>query len=210
MNYGLQIITPATDSPLSVEEVARYLRADLDAEYPDVEALIGQAVEEVERYTGRSVLSTGYRLTLRDWPRGLPEFASYPRNVKGAYIRTLELPRSPVTAIAAVRYYPKGSDTLTVLPSGQYIAVVAYEPGMVYLKEDYEWPEVAERPDAVQVEFTAGYSAGALPKNTKQAMLLLCRYYYAGGSPNERDENADDLAKAHLILDKHRISGWSA
>lgn len=208
MNYGLQVITPAGSEPISVEEAAAYLRADLDGEYDHIEQIIGQATEEAERYTGRAMLPTAYRLVIADWPRGLPEFASYPRNTKGAYIRTIELPRSPVTAIASVKYYPADSEVLTTLSASQYIAVTAYEPGMVYLKEGYEWPELSERPDAVQVEFTAGYAS--IPKAVKQAVLLLCRYYYAGGSPNERDENADDLAKAHLLLDKLRLTGWSA
>lgn len=208
MNYGLQVITAPTAEATTLGAVADYLRADLSAESDHLSQLRTQAIEEIERYTGRALLQTGYRLTLADWPRGLPEFASYPRNTKGAYIRTIELPRSPATSIESVKYYAAGASDLSTLPPSNYIAVTAYEPGMVYLKEDYGWPELSARPDAVQIEFTAGHAA--LPATMKQALLLLCRFYYAGGSPNDAEGGGDDLGKAHLLLNKLRINGWSA
>jgi uncharacterized phiE125 gp8 family phage protein len=210
MTYGLQVITASSSRPLTATEVAEYVKA-YTGEDTHLESLIDQAVEEVSRYTGRAVLPATYRLYLTDWPRGLPEFASYPRNVKGAYIHTLELPRCPVTSISSVKYYPADSETLTTLPSTQYIGVTAYEPGMVYLREGNDWPVLSERPDAVQVEFVAGYSNSAsLPRTMRQALLLLCRYYYAGGSPDEQVGPADDLTKAHHLLDSLKITGWSA
>jgi uncharacterized phiE125 gp8 family phage protein len=210
MTYGLQVVTAPGSRPLSAAEVASYVKA-YTGEDEHLESLIDQAVEEVARYTGRALISATYRLVQSDWPRGLPEFASYPRNTLGAYLHTLELPRCPVTAISSVKYYPADSEVLTTLSSSQYIAVTAYEPGMVYLKEGYEWPELSERPDAVQVEFTAGYAnAASLPRTMRQALLLLCRYYYAGGSPDEQVGPADDLAKAHHILNNLKVSGWSA
>jgi len=210
VNYGLQIVTPAATYPATVDEVATYLRADAAGEAAHLTALLQHAVDEVERYTGRALLSATYRLVLADWPRGGTEFATYPRYPRGPYIRTIELPRTPATAITSVSYYPANSETLTVLPSSQYIAVTSYEPGMVYLKEGYEWPELSERPDAVQVTFTAGYTLQDIPKSVKQAILLLCRFYYAGGSPNDVDQGGSDIDKAHLLLNKLRISGWSA
>lgn len=211
MNYGLQVVTPAASFPATSDEVAAYLRADAVAEADHLTHLRQHAVEEVERYTGRALVSTAYKLLLSDWPRGDSEFASYPRYPRGAYIRALEIPRSPVLTITSVKYYPADSDVLTTLDSSKYISVVAYEPGMVYLKEGNEWPELSERPDAVQVEFTAGYATAAdVPKSIKQAMLLLCRFYYAGGNPNDVDQGGDDLTKAHLLLSKLRVTGWTA
>lgn len=210
MTYGLQVVTATSTYPATVEEVAAYLRADAAGEAAHLTSLLQMAVDEVERYTGRALLSATYKLVLADWPRGASEFASYPRYPKGPYLRTLELPRSPVTQIATVKYYPAGSEVLTTLSSSQYIAVTDYEPGMVYLKEDYDWPELSERPDAVQVTFVAGYTFQNIPKAIKQAILLLCRFYYAGGNPNDVDQGGNDLDKAHLLLNKLRIAGWSA
>ena len=214
MNYGLIVTTSAAtaDLPLKAQEVADYLRTDSEnaSELAHVSALLAQALEEIERYTGRSIAPTQYRLVLQDWTRGPSEFASYPRAPQGAYQRNLDLPRAPLTAVGSVKYYPEGSEVLTTIPSTQYLTITAIEPGMVYLKTDYEWPALADRPDAVQVEFTAGYTAGNCPASLKQAALLLARFYYAGGSPNDVDQGGNDLDKAHTLLNKYRLTGWSA
>jgi uncharacterized phiE125 gp8 family phage protein len=214
VNYGLIVTSAAaaTDLPIKVEEVADYLRTDSDndSELAHISNLLAQALEEIERYTGRSIAPTQYRLVLEDWPRGPSEFASYPRAPQGAYLHAIELPRAPVTAVATVKYYPENSEVLTTLSSTQYFSITSKEPGLVYLKSDKEWPVISERPDAVQVEFTAGYTAGNCPASMKQAALLLARFYYAGGSPNDVDQGGNDLEKAHMLLNKYKLTGWSA
>lgn len=207
MTYGLEVTTAPTALPVNAEEVAEYLRAD-PSETVNIQQLINLAVEEVERYTGRSLLETEYRYVLSDWPRGLPVFAYFPRNAKGPYERTLELPRSPLVSVESVKYYPEGSEVLTTLSASNYIVVSAFTPGRIYLKKEQEWPALSERPDAVQVEFTAGHQI--IPNTMKQAILLLCRFYYAGGSPNDVDQGGNDLEKAHLLLNNIRVSGWCA
>lgn len=210
MRTGLQVTDAATSYPVTVDEVATYVRTDAEAEGSHLTNILQLATEEAERYTGRAMLETQYRHVAPDWPRGPTEFASYPRYPRGPYTRALELPRCPLLSVESVKYYPADSDALTTLDPSNYLVVTTYEPGMIYLRENKDWPDLSERPDAVQVEFTAGYTQQSLSRIAKQAVLLLCRYYYAGGSPNERDEMADDLAKAHLLLDKLRVSGWSA
>lgn len=210
MNYALQVVTPATEQPVSVAAACAYLRCDEVTEREAVIDLLAQACAEVERYTGRVVQPTVFRLVQMDWPRGATEFASYPRNTQGAYVRALELPKAPVTAVGSVKYYPYGSDTLTTLDPSKYLVIASYEPSMVFLRDGETWPELALRPDAVQVEFTAGIPTDVHSSALKQAILLLCRFYFAGGSPNEPAGMMHDLDKARQLLDSHRITGWTA
>ena len=186
-------------SPIDLETVANYLRVDLTEDVAHLEHLIGQAVEEVERFTGRVLLSATYRLSQGDWPT----------DALGYYLPTLELPRSPLLTVTSVKYYDE-SDILQTLDPARYIVCTDMEPGHTYLKSAYDWPDLSERPDAVQVVFTAGHatSVSAVPARLKMAMFLLCRYYYAGGSPNSATERADDHQKAMDILVGQRVGGW--
>lgn len=186
-------------SPLDLEALANYLRVDAQEDVTHLEHLAAQAADEVERLTGRVLLSSTYRLSQDNWPT----------DAIGYYLRAIELPRTPLLTVTSVKYYDE-ADVLQTLDSAQYIVCTDSEIGQVYLKAAYTWPDLSERPDAVQVLFTAGHATqvSEVPARLKMAMLLLCRYYYAGGTPNDRIEKADDYEKAMDILAGQKVGGW--
>jgi uncharacterized phiE125 gp8 family phage protein len=194
--------------PLDLVSVANYLRTDPDEDGDALEQLIAQAAAEVERLTGRVCLASTYRLQQSDWteiPAG-PHWASPSREPRP---RTLELPRTPLIAVTSVKYYDQDGTQQTLDPS-RYIVCPDLEPGLIYLNADLSWPTLQVRPDAVQVIFTAGHSTtvAAVPALLKQAMLLLCRFYYGGGTPNDDTAILNDYQKAENILTGQKVGGW--
>ena len=211
MTYGLTRTAAPATSALSVAEVKNYLRIDGTDDDAAVQLLIDQATEEAESVTGRALVNATYRLSLADWPRMPVRPADQPWVPLGKYSRSMLLPRAPLVSVASVLYYPSDGGAQATLSPTQYLIQIDYIEGFVFLKPDYDWPALAERPDAVQVMFTAGHGASSsdVPAQIRQAMLLVSRYYYTGGNPNTHNDPDTDFAKAHVLLEKNRVTAWS-
>lgn len=207
MNLSIVKTIAATPDPVDLATVSAYLRADLDipSEAEHLQLLIAQAANEVERITGRVLLSSTFRQSQSDWSE-FPD--NYLHNRNSLRSRALELPRSPLLTVTSVKYYDEDGEQQTV-SSDNYLVCTDLEPGQIYFKTDFDLPVLQTRPDAVQVVFTAGHATtiGNIPPRLKMAMLLLCREYYAGGSPNA--ESGDDYNRAMLILNGEKVGGWT-
>lgn len=200
LKTALRKIDPATALPLDIERVANYLRTDLSEDLLGLESLLERAAEEVERFTGKALINATYRYTLSDWPK----------TVNGYVSRIIELPRSPLVSVSSVQYYD-ADNVLQTLSTDSYAVGLDFEPGCIYLNKEYEWPEIYERLDAVQIVFVAGAGTdpNAISASVKQAMLLLCRAEFAGGNPNTNASSEDDVRAAMRILDGQRVTGWT-
>lgn len=163
-------------SPLTVGDLKRYLRIDHDAEDHDLQGLLDYACEEVEKMSCRPVTQATYLVKMESWGASTTRF--------------LRLPRLPVISIAQVQYF-YGDALVTLAPS----AYAACDTGLIRLVA--EWPQIDSRPDAIQVRFNAGTPASP---HMIQAIYLLARFYYAGGSPNLGAARENDLERARALL----------
>jgi hypothetical protein len=82
---------------------------------------------------------------------------------------------------------------------------------VIIFNDDFDSPSLADRPDAVQVTFTAGASNPRdIPPGLKHAVRILTRHYYdnptasVGGTMHE--------LPIHLrhLLESERVAGWVA
>lgn len=207
MHQSIKQTVPPFPQPLDIVTLANYLRSDPDEDSESLALLSAQAAEEVERITGRVPLLSTYRLQQSAWVE--TESPRYSATADQSLAsRSLEIPRTPLLEVTSVKYYDADGVQQT-LSADSYIVCTDAEPGIIYLKSEYEWPELADRPDAVEIIFTAGISTTvqSIPARMKQAMLLLCRYYYAGGTPNEGDMGSDEERAMH-ILEGLKVGGW--
>lgn len=164
--------------PFAVSTALRHIRA-LEDDADLVELYCRAAVQTVEDYTGRALLRTVYTAQLDAWPdfgcqRGiLPGPAS--RNLD-----TIVLPRSPLVAIGSVKYYPEDGGAQATWDATNYRADIRSLPGRLVLAESYEFPAIAVRADAVEVEFTAGEGTaeGEVPAPLLMCALTLARHFF--------------------------------
>lgn len=180
---GLTLVTPPALEPVSLVEAKAHLKVEQDAEDDLIQGLIEAARTRLEEETNRSFIATGWRLTLSSW------WDEPWSNEWG-----LLLPRSPVISVDAVLQWL--DDAQTTIAADEY----RISPGAMGLLSPIEgasWLEdVDVRPDALAVEFTAGYgsSAADVPRPLRQAILLLVAHWHLHRAA------ADERAKSELPL----------
>ena len=112
----------------------------------------------------RAIVTQTWDWKLHFWPGGL-----------------FDIPKPPLQSVTHVKYYAEDSSTgLTTLSSTYYIVHVPTDiTGSIELHPQRgDWPTIANRADALQVRFVAGYGTTSIPEQFKQAVKLTVGHYY--------------------------------
>ena len=160
------VVTAATLSPVALQTLKDHLKVTDTAEDTLLSGYLAAAVEWVEDYVKRPLITRTLKLTLDSFPTS----------------GQIELVASPVSSVSHVKYY-NTAGTLTTLSSADYWTVLneLAGPGLVILKASEEWPELQEdRPRAVEVTYVCGYGAtvASVPNEIRQAILILAAHLW--------------------------------
>lgn len=210
---NLAVITDPPFEPVSLAQVYAQLRLDPDSDgdspptysHPDDALLTGHIVsarQHVEAEARRSLVRQTLRLSMPSWP--VAE-ACWPRDRDVP--RRIRLVRPPVIGVLSVRYYDAENVLQTVSP-GDYYVTDEQVPELRFVTT-FVRPTLYDRPDAVRVEYEAGYAADDSPATTqeeaaanvpqtlKDAVLLGVQLLYDNLAQEDRD--ALERARAALI-----------
>lgn len=196
--------TPAADLPVKVDALVNHLRLGaVDAtQSAHLSALLSAARDYVEAMTGRSMALATYRESFT--APGLRE-----------KLPTLQLLRGPVVSVSGLTYRPADGSaavTLAATPAGEMLpALTGLLPGALLITDSALALELADRPDALVVDYVAGYAAGHCPEGLRQAVLLLAALWFEERLPVNIGNIVNELpfGLAHLIQHQ-RVSGWCA
>lgn len=185
----------ATEEPVTAEEAMAYLRVDDADEKANIEALITVARGMIEDFTGRALLTQTWKLVLDEWPGD-----------------TIELARSPLASVTSVKYYPASGAAQATLSAATYHALTGPTPGQIVLKDEETWPDLAARPDAVEVIFVAGNtSTEAVPAVLRHAVLFAVSHLYENRTPVNIGNIVNELPfSLKHMLESYRVGGWVA
>jgi uncharacterized phiE125 gp8 family phage protein len=158
LTRGTTLITAPTQEPVSLERAKRHLRVTRDDENEDIAQLIPMARKQVERDTGRALMTQTHDLVCDTVPAG----------------RMLQLPFAPLISVTLVTSYDI-ADAATVMASTDYQVDVSATPGRLTLKSSASWPTSLREYQSLVVRFVCGYGANPedVPEPLAQAMLLL-------------------------------------
>lgn len=188
---NVSVIQHPPFEPLSLAEVYLHLRLDPEgspATHPE-DAWLTSQIKSARRYcekvTRRSLIQQTLRLSVAAWGAGI------------------ELQHGPVMELLSVSYYDS-SNVLQTLDAASYYLTDSVVPQVRWVT-GFAAPGLYDRPDAVRVEYVAGYApegspattqedyAGTVPEDIKSAMKLLIGDAYcdreAGDAGNPRDVN---------------------
>jgi uncharacterized phiE125 gp8 family phage protein len=159
----LRLVTPPTKEPIELEtEAKKHLRVDGADEDAYITQKISVARGQVEGDTERAFLTQTWELRLDRFP---------------CTERGIELPLPPLKQVNSVKYLDTTGVLQTVDPSN-YSVITPLGPeadrGRIVPVFGVYWPITQYVPDAVRVEYIAGYGDNAtdVPAELRSAILL--------------------------------------
>lgn len=191
MNYRL--VTGPSTEPLTYAEAKAYLRLNDDSEQVLVTSLISAARGIVEGQTWRPLISQVWATQL--------DF----NEVNTSVIR---INKAPVISIDTITYYDS-NNALQTLSASNWELDIYGSPARVRLKTI---PIVYERMNALQVNFTAGYTnAAAVPNDIKSALYLIIGHLYENRQDVVTGTQVNEIPMASkYLLEPYRNSLLSA
>lgn len=124
----------------------------------------------------------------------------------------IELPHRPIQSISYIKYYDSGN-TLQTLSTDIYAldgktSSVAQGNSRVILKYNQDWPELADRWDAVTIRYVTGYGSDgtSVPDIMKQSLLLLATFYFEHRGEPIPPQVQMYPAYEHLVRRFNRVS----
>ncbi|WP_298958379.1 head-tail connector protein [uncultured Roseibium sp.] len=159
-------ITAPAEAPVSVAEAKAHLRVDSSDEDVLILSLLNAAVEKFDGRTGL----LGRCLVTQTWSVKQSSFQGH---------RAIRLPFPDVDAASVVLKYFDVDNVEQTYASANYSVHEDEVGGFVLRNSDVIWPTVYDRPDAVSVEFAAGFGAADdVPSGIKAAILLTVGHLY--------------------------------
>lgn len=188
----MRVVVPPTFEQITLEEARLQCRIDDDFEDRLLGVWITAAREHAEQYTQRALATQTLAIDPGCWP--------------WTYGFRAELPGGVVQSITSITYTdPEGASQ--TLPADQYVLFAKTLPAHWGLVVGADRPQVRPGPESMEVQYVAGYAAGACPAGIVAAMLLCIAYWYENrGDTLLQGAPADIPASAMALLRPWRIS----
>jgi len=161
---ALAVVNEPSVEPISTEDAKAHVRVDISDDDDLIDALIVTARRTVEAWRNEARGTQTWNLILDGFPEG----------------DTLKMPLPPLQSITHIKYTDADGDEST-FSSDSYLVDSDSEPGRVVLKSGQSWPgDTLQAANGVEVQFVAGYgdAAGDVPREVRQAMLLMIGHWY--------------------------------
>lgn len=179
-----------TTTPLiTTAEAKAWVRQWQDIDDAVIDRMVGMATSLCEDWAGRFFLTRTVELSLDGFP-GTANFlghdAAHHPNLRlpaSAATDPIWLPRPMLQDVSSVKYDDADGAEQT-LATDQYQVVGKSMPkvqGRVVLAVDGEWPETADKPEAVRISYTAGYgdAPASVPAHVVAAVYRVMADLYA-------------------------------
>lgn len=183
----VQVTTPAANLPIATSAAIAYLRALTDTDdIRRVNLCLRAATAAVEDYTGRVMVNASFLLQLDAWPFADRRFTLRMR--PAPLLRSIPLQRTPVKAITSVKYWPSDGSAQVTWAASNYQLDTVTVPSRLIITDGIDAPDLAKRPDAVQIAFDAGDGTNedAMNPMLLMAVVALARHCY--DNPTAVDE----------------------
>ena len=199
----LTLVNGPAVEPVSPAEAKDHLRLDSGIEDAYLGALITAARQACETFTGRSLVTQSWKLTLDRWPQNYDHDVWWDGTRQGSFDlvasvkRTLDVPRGPLQSVTSLTVFGSDGDSTLIDPS-VYIVAPGLD-GRIALKAGQVWPLVTAPVGAVEIVFVAGFGASwnDVPAALRHGMLLLAAQLYEN---REAFAEQDRLPNAVLSL----------
>jgi uncharacterized phiE125 gp8 family phage protein len=153
----IDVVTPPSSEPVSLAEAKadrRYTQTDQDA---GITAKISAARDYVEQRVGYALVTQTRLATLDCFPDCCACIKIPGRNI----------------AVTSLKYIDRTTGTQLTLDPTAYVVDASGRYARIAPAYGTRWPATRSQPGAVQITFTSGVAADAVPASLKQAILLI-------------------------------------
>ena len=178
MKFDYAIKSKSNSDQLNIDDLKVLLRIDYTDEDNRLNDLINASTSFIESYCKRELTKS--------------EITAYYSNFKE---RNLEIPRGNLIEVNTVQYLDYNTNILTLIDESNYIVLNHRIPGEIEFSNNFSFPSVASRSDAVQIDYTAGYET--IPDNLIASILFYASYLY--------DQDTDKESSAIKLANPYRI-----
>lgn len=183
-----KLVSGATTEPVTIEQARTQIGLASDDTSSDalLISLIAAARGYVENYTHRALIT-------QIWEAYMDTFEN----------NEINLFKLPVAAITSVKYYDANDVEQTLEVNTDYVIDIIGEPARLFPAYGKDWPNTYDKPNAVQIVFTAGYGdATKVPDIIKAVILMIVAHLEA----NRGDEGFRTLPPSiALLLNDYRL-----
>ena len=160
----VRTVAPA-EPLLNVADAKAHLRVEHSADDDLIEALVAAVETHLDGFAG----ILGRALVTQTWERSFDGFPCGDR---------ISLPIGLMQDVSTVMYYDRNGNHL-VFGAANYHSATDMRGPCVMLAADAQWPDTAERPDAVTVTWDCGYGDAAdVPGAIVQAAKMMVGHLY--------------------------------
>jgi uncharacterized phiE125 gp8 family phage protein len=159
----LELIDPPAQEPISLAEAKAQLRVDFN----DDDGLIARLISTAVAFTDAKG-ALGKAMITQKW-----------RQFPGTRPTIVRLLINPVQAVLAIRYFDlDGNEQFDDLDNYSVFATNGYT--VIQPKPGFTWPEVQDRPDAIGIDYEAGYgdNPSDVPQTVRHALMMLVGHWY--------------------------------
>lgn len=175
---------------VTLAEVKKNIQVEITGDDTDVlDRMIIRATAFVENYTNRQLIDAARIVYLDQWPS------------------VIELPRSPASAVASVKYID-GNGNQQPLAASKYQTDFNSEPARIKPAFGEVWPGIRLGDfNAIEIAYTAGYGAAAAdtPQEIADACFLLIKDWYDMPGATTDRKRIEVPFGVYALLDAHRV-----
>jgi uncharacterized phiE125 gp8 family phage protein len=204
---SLTLITPPTAEPVSLAEAKAQCRVTAADEDGLLAGFLVAARSHCEDFTHRVFSTQSWLLTIDGgWPNVFNQ-CTVMRHTR------IVLPNPPAQSVASITYVDTNGATQTLDP-GQYQFSKGDMHGYIDQAFGVSWPQVRNQPDAIAVQFTAGYglNPSRLPEPIRQAILMLTAHFFDNREPvvgiATRAVPSEMPFAVSALLSRYVTEGW--
>ena len=186
---SLKVNTLATNPLFTTADAKDFLKVDTTADDTLIDNLIKAATQSCEIYTNRYFLDTLVTQYADKWV-----------DIENLY-------KSPVSAITHIKYYDS-DDSLQTLAGTVYLLDEVSQPARIGLKPNQSYPNIANRINAVAVQYTVGYGTAStdVPEGIRQAVLMTIANWYENRQTVITGRTATELPlSSQYLLNQYKI-----
>ena len=162
-DMNVVVMTPPAVEPVSLAELKLHCRVDHTEEDTLLSSLITTARMRVEKFLGRTLITTGLAATADTWPLSCDD-----------YFHAIIVPMPPLISVTLITYTDLSSGAATTLASSEYVVDTYSTPGRIVPAYNVVWPSTRTKPNSVIIAYTAGYgtTAASVPDPIRTAIKI--------------------------------------